>query len=62
MMTDKSDITCVKYCRHHDRVWSPKTRTWKVVPADFIAELHHADLPVDLVEAPCPQCGKPRVY
>jgi hypothetical protein len=49
-MAQHSSIPNVKYCQHHNRVWSPKTRTWKVVPTDFITELRHADLPVDLVE------------
>ena len=48
----------MKYCQSHNRVWSPRTRTWKVVPTDFIAELRDADLPVDLVEWPCPRCVK----
>jgi hypothetical protein len=59
-VTDKSKSPLVKYCRAHNRVWSPRTRTWKVVPADFIAEVRHADLPVDLVEGRCPWCRKPR--
>jgi hypothetical protein len=41
-------------------VWNARTHTWKVVPADFIAELRHTDLPVDLVERPCPRCRKQR--
>jgi hypothetical protein len=59
-MIDKSNIPCVKYCRHHDMVWNARTRSWKVVPADFIGELRHADFPVDLVEWPCPRCRKRR--
>jgi hypothetical protein len=31
-------------------VWNAKTRTWKVVPSDFIA-----DLPVDLAERRYPR-------
>ena len=60
IMAKQSTIAHVKYCQHHNRVWSPKSRTWKVVPTDFITELRHADLPVDLVEWPCPRCVKPR--
>jgi hypothetical protein len=60
IMADQSSIPYIKYCQYHNRVWSPKTRTWKVVPADFIAELRHADLPVDLIEWPCSRCGKQR--
>jgi hypothetical protein len=58
MMIEKDTIPCVKYCPHHHRVWSPKTRTWKVVPADFIAELRQADFPIDVVERPCSRCDK----
>ena len=57
-MAEQSSIPYVKYCQYHNRVWSPKTRTWKLVPTDFIAELRHANLPVDLVEWPCPRCVK----
>jgi hypothetical protein len=48
----------LKYCRLHHRVYSPRSRTWITVPADFIAELRHADFPVELVEWHCPQCYK----
>ena len=60
MMADESNIPCVKYCQHHDMVWNSRTRTWKAVPADFIAELRHADFPMDLVERPCPRCRELR--
>jgi hypothetical protein len=58
-MTSKPNFPYVKYCQHHDMVWHPRTRTWKAVPPDFIGELRHADLPIDLIEWPCPRCGKP---
>jgi hypothetical protein len=58
MMANQNSIPIVKYCRHHDMVWNPKSRTWKVVPADFIAELRQAGFPVDLVEQPCRRCLK----
>jgi hypothetical protein len=48
----------IPYCQHHQMVRNPRTGTWKVVPADFIAELRAADFPVDLVERPCPRCRK----
>ena len=60
MMPDKRDIPCVKYCQYHDMFWHSRTRTWKIVPSDFIAELRHADLPLELVERPCPCCRKQR--
>jgi hypothetical protein len=59
IMADKSRLSRVKYCRHHNMVRSARTYWWKVVPADFIAELLHANFPVDLVEQPCPRCRKP---
>lgn len=60
MMSDKNYVPCVQYCRYHHMVWNTKTRTWKAVPDDFIAELRHADFPVDLVERPCRRCHKQR--
>jgi hypothetical protein len=60
IMAEQSTITRVKYCQHHNRVWSSRSRTWKAVPTNFITELRHADLPVDLIEWPCPRCTKPR--
>jgi hypothetical protein len=59
-MTDPNSTPIVQYCRDHDMVWNARTRTWKAVPADFIADIRHADFPVDLVERPCPQCRKQR--
>ena len=46
----------MKYCRLHHMVCSPRPRKWITVPEDFIAELCHADFPVELVERHCPQC------
>ena len=46
----------LRYCQQHHRVYSPRVRQWITVPDDFIAELRHADLPVDLEERHCPQC------
>jgi hypothetical protein len=59
-MAEQISSSYLKYCQRHNRVWSPKTRSWKVVPADFIAELQLADLPVELIERPCSRCVKQR--
>jgi hypothetical protein len=53
-------IARLRYCAHHHRVYSPRTRRWHLVPEDFIAALCQAHLPVDVVEQRCPQCAKPQ--
>jgi hypothetical protein len=55
MSSERQDAP-IKYCRLHHMVYSPRARKWIMVPEDFIAELHHADFPVELVERHCPQC------
>jgi hypothetical protein len=46
----------IRYCEAHHMVYSPQSRKWLTVPEDFIAELRHADFPVELAERHCPQC------
>ena len=58
-MSNKQRVPQIQYCRHHDMVCNPRTHRWKSVPTDFIPELLHADLPVDMVVHPCPRCLKP---
>ena len=55
-MSNDRQVPRIRYCRHHDMVCNPRTHRWKSVPTDFISELLHADLPVDLVVHPCPRC------
>jgi hypothetical protein len=58
-MSNNRQVPRIQYCRHHDMVCNPRTHRWKSVPTDFISELLHADLPVDLVVHPCHRCIKP---
>jgi hypothetical protein len=55
-VSSESQDTPIKYCRLHHMVYSSRARKWIMVPEDFIAELRHADFPVELVERHCPQC------
>jgi hypothetical protein len=57
-MSDKSWVWRIRYCGHHQMVYHPKSRRWKTVPSDFIPELLHADLPVDVIGKQCPRCPK----
>jgi len=54
--------TRLRYCPHHHRVYSIRTRRWHMVPEDFIAELQQANLPVDVVAQRCPKCTTPPRY
>ena len=55
-MSPSHHETPLKYCQRHHMVFSPRARKWITVPEDFIAELRHADFPVELAERHCPQC------
>jgi len=48
-MTGPNSTPIVQYCPDHDMVWNARTRTWKAVPVDVIADLRHADFAEDLV-------------
>jgi hypothetical protein len=58
-MSHEGLVPRIRYCRHHHMVWHPRARRWKAVPDDFIPELLHTDLPVDVVARKCPRCDKP---
>ena len=55
-VSHESQDAPIRYCRLHHMVYSPRSRKWITVPEDFIAELRHADFPVELAERHCPQC------
>ena len=55
-MSSEHQDSPIRYCGAHDMVYSPRVRKWIIVPEYFIADLRHADFPVDLEERHCPQC------
>jgi hypothetical protein len=57
-VSQKRQDAPIHYCWRHHMVYRSRSRTWITVPEDFIAELRHADFPVELVERHCPQCYK----